>query len=331
MDIIERIKKEAVCLDKRIIFPEATDERILKAVEQSARKKIIKAVLVGNENEIKEKARALKINLKGIEIIEPQKSKSLEKYTSIFIEKMRIHKRAAKIIVQQPLFFSALAVSAGDADGMIAGAVRTSGEVIAVSASIIGLQKKISVPSSFFIMVIPGYKGGEQGTLMFADASVNPNPTAEQLADIAIISGQTAKKLLNWKPRIAMLSFSTKGSARHSDVDKVTRATEIAKKKAKGLEIDGELQADSALVMATAKRKMRNIGKVAGKANILIFPDLDAGNIAYKLTQILAKADAYGPFLQGFTKPVSDLSRGATVEDIAGTIAILAVWAERRK
>ena len=196
----------------------------------------------------------------------------------------------------------------------------------------IGLQQGISVPSSFFIMTIPGYKGGEQGALLYADASVNPNPTAEELADIAVISGQTAKKLLNWKPRIAMLSFSTKGSAEHPDVSKVIKATNIAKKKIKGLAIDGELQADSALVMSTAKRKIKEkIGDVAGKANILIFPDLDAGNIAYKLTQILAKANAYGPILQGFAKPVSDLSRGATVEDITGVIAMLSVWSKRWK
>jgi len=330
MDIIQKIKNQAKGLNKKIIFPEATDERILKAVEQTTKTRIIKAILIGNKDEIKAKASSLKISLEGIQIIDPLKSKNLEKYTSIYTKKTKTSKKTARLIVQKPLFFAALTVIAGDADGMIAGAVHASGDVIAVSQNIIGLQKDISVPSSFFLMTIPNYKGGEQGTLLYADASVNPNPTAEQLADIAIISGQTVKKLLNWKPRIAMLSFSTKGSAEHPDVNKVIKATEIAKKKAKNLAIDGELQADSALVMSTAKKKIKGeIGDVAGKANILIFPDLDAGNIAYKLTQILAKANAYGPILQGFAKPVSDLSRGATVEDIIGVLAIIAVWSKR--
>ena len=332
MNIIQKIKIQAKGLNKKIIFPESTDERILKAVEQTTKKRIIKAILVGNKDEIKAKAGSLKISLKGIEIIDPLKSNNLEKYTSIYTKKTKTSKKTAGLIVQKPLFFAALAVSAGDADGMIAGAVHASGDVIAVSQNIIGLQKNILVPSSFFLMTVPNYKGGEQGTLLYADASVNPNPTAEQLADIAIISGQTVKKLLNWKPRIAMLSFSTKGSAEHPDVSKVIKATEIAKKKAKNLAIDGELQADSALVMSVAKKKIKGkLGPVAGRANILIFPDLDAGNIAYKLTQRLANADAYGPILQGFAKPVSDLSRGATVEDIMGVIAILAVWSKRWK
>ena len=332
MNIIQKIKNQAKGLNKKIIFPESTDERILKAVEQTTKKKIIKAVLVGNEDKIKAKTIPLKINLKGIEIINPLKNKNLKKYISIYSKRTKTSKKTARLIVQKPLFFAALAVAAGDADAMVAGAVHTSGDIIAVSKSIIGLQKNISVPSSFFLMTIPNYKGGEQGTLLYADASVNPNPTAEQLADIAIMSGKTAKNLLKWNPKIAMLSFSTKGSAEHPDVDKVIKATEIAKKKARNLSIDGELQADSALVMSVAKKKIKGkIGPVAGKANILIFPDLNAGNIAYKLTQRLANADAYGPILQGFAKPVSDLSRGATVEDIIGVIAILAVWSKRWK
>jgi phosphate acetyltransferase len=329
MNVVQKLKKEAEGLKRRIIFPEALDERILKAVAECSKKKIIKAVLVGDEKEIENKARLLKINLNGIEIANPKKS-NLNRHVSFLSKKMKIPERTAKIIAHQPLFFSALSLALGDVEGMIAGAVYTSGEVIAVSQNIIGLQKGISVPSSFFLMAIPNYKGGEDGALMYADASVNPNPNSEQLADIAIISGQTARNLLKWKPRIAMLSFSTKGSAEHPDVCKVIKAVEIARKKARDFDIDGEFQADTALVMSTAKRKIKGrIGGVAGKANILIFPDLDAGNISYKLTQILAKANAYGPFLQGFAKPVSDLSRGATVEAIIGAIAIVAVWLRR--
>jgi phosphate acetyltransferase len=215
---------------------------------------------------------------------------------------------------------------------MLGGAVYTSGEFESVCMSVIGVRKGISIPSSFFIMEIPGYEGGEGGALLYADASVSPNPKAACLANIAITTGRTAKGLLGWKPRIAMLSFSTKGSASHPDVEKVAQATEIAKRMAKGtgITVDGELQADAALVLSTAKKKIKgDLGEVAGKANVLIFPDLDAGNIAYKLTQILAGANAYGPILQGFSKPLSDLSRGAKVEDIVGAITIIALMAER--
>ncbi|MEM4230596.1 MAG: phosphate acyltransferase [Candidatus Pacearchaeota archaeon] len=333
MRLIDKIKEKSKGLQKKIIFPEATDERILKAVIEATKNNIIKGVLVGKEKEIKNKASALDLNLEGIEIIEPLISKNFKRYVSAYAKKTGTPEKTAELIVQQPLFFSALAVLLKDVDGMVAGAIHTSGDVIAVCKNIIGLQKNIVVPSSFFLMSIPNYEGGENGTLMYADASVNPNPTPEELADIAIMSAQSAKKLLGWKPRVAMLSFSTKGSAEHHDVCKVIKATEIARKKAKKMklnfEIDGELQADSALVLETARKKIAgNIGKVAGRANILIFPDLDAGNIAYKLTQILAKANAYGPILQGFNRPVSDLSRGANVEDIIGVISIVAVWAD---
>lgn len=332
MNIIQKIKKQAKGLNRKIIFPEATDERILKAAEQAKKKKFAKAVLVGDEKEVKAKAKSLKISISGMEIISPSKSRNLKKYASLYSKKTKTAAKTAEAIVQKPLFFSALAVAAGDAEGLVAGAVHASGDVIAVCSKVIGLQKGISVPSSFFIMDIPGYKGGEKGSLIYADASVNPNPNPAELADIAVTSGKTAKKLLGWKPRIAMLSFSTKGSAEHPDVCKVVEATEAARKKAKGFAVDGELQADSALVMPVAKKKIKGkTGDVAGKANVLIFPDLDAGNIAYKLTQRLADANAYGPILQGFAKPVSDLSRGATVEDIVGVIAIVSVWAKRWK
>jgi len=329
MDIIQKIEARAKNSDKRIIFPESDDERVLKAAEQITRKKIARVILVGGEKRVRARTRSLGISLNGIEIANPLSSEKFDRYVSVYARKAEITENTARLIVQKPLFFAALAVAAGDADSMIAGAVHTSGDVIAVTKNVIGLQKGITVPSSFFLMNIPGYKGGEQGTLMYADASVNPNPGSEELADIAVVSGKTAERLLGWKPRIALLSFSTKGSAEHHDVCKVTDALEIARKKAPKLLIDGELQADSALVMSVARRKMKNVGKVAGKANILIFPDLDAGNIAYKLTQILAGAKAYGPILQGFAMPVSDLSRGASVQDIIGVAAILAVWSKR--
>jgi len=330
--VIDSFKTRAKGLNKRIIFPEGSDERIIQAAEIARKEKIARPILVGNEAEIRAKARTLGINPSGFEIVEPSKNRKLEKYASLYSKISGTPARTAALIAQQPIFYSALALKSGDADGMLGGAVYTSGDFETVCMGVIGLRKGISIPSSFFIMEIPGYPGGEGGVLLYADASVSPNPLPGCLANIAITTGQTAKALLGWKPRIAMLSFSTKGSASHPDVDKVVKATEIAKKMARGtgIAIDGELQADAALVEATAMKKMGGkIGDVAGKANILIFPDLDAGNIAYKLTQILAGAHAYGPILQGFAKPLSDLSRGAKVEDIVGAIAIIAVMAEK--
>ena len=330
MSVMDLLKKKAENLNKRIIFPEGEDERIIQAAEISRKNKVIQPILVGSESEIRKKADRLSIDADNFEITEPSKSEKLDEYSALYSKISKIPKRTAEQIVKQPIFFSALALKSGDADGMIGGLVYTSGDFIAVCKGVVGLKKGTRVPSSFFLMEIPGYEGGENGVLIFSDCSVNPNPTAEELADIALSTGRTARMLLGWKPRIAMLSFSTKGSASHPDVCKVIKATEIARKRGKGMEIDGELQADAALVLSTAQRKIKpKTGPVAGRANILIFPDLDAGNIAYKLTQVLAKANAYGPVLQGFSMPLSDLSRGATVQDIVGTIAIVSILSAR--
>lgn len=332
MAVIDIIKEKAKGLNSSIIFPEGEDERIIQACSYCVKNKIIKPVLVGNEEIIRSNAKKLNVDLSGFDVVEPAKSPNLDKYAGLYSKMKKMGRDTARAIASSPLFYSALALKSGDAQGMVGGAVFTSGDFVSVSKDIVGLEKGISVPSSIFIMSVPNYEGGEGGSLIFSDASVNPNPTPEELADIAVSSGKTAKKLLDWKPRIAMLSFSTKGSADHKDVCKVKHALEKAKKKAEGMEIDGEFQADTALVESVAKRKIKGeIGPVAGKANILIFPDLDAANIAYKLTQRLAKADAYGPVLQGFLKPISDLSRGATVEDIIGTIAIISVLIKSEK
>jgi phosphate acetyltransferase len=242
----------------------------------------------------------------------------------------KVPPQVAERILANPLFLAALMVRMGEADAMVAGAVATSADVITAATGIIGLRKGVSVPSSFFIIEIPGFQNPEKGLLLFADSSVNIELNEEQMADVAITTAQTAKELMGWEPKVAMLSFSTKGSAIHPRADKVIEATKIANRKAPELAIDGELQGDSALVEKTAMKKMvGNIGKVAGHANVLIFPDLDSGNISYKLVQTLAKANCYGPILQGFQKPVSDLSRGAKAEDIVGTIAILSSWAKK--
>ncbi len=331
MGIMESLKKRAKGLKKRVIFPEGEDERIIEAAAKAAKAKMIKPILVGRKEEIKKIAKEIGSSLSGFDIMDPQESKKLSEYSSLYSKISKTSKKTSMKIMQQPIFFSAAALKSGDADGMIGGLVYTSGDFISVCKSVVGMEKGIKVPSSFFIMDIPGYKGGEKGVLLYSDASVNPSPNAEELADIAVSTGRTAKALLGWEPRIALLSFSTKGSAEHPDVDKVVQAAKLAGKKAKGMKIDGELQADSALVLSTAKRKISGgPGDVAGRSNILIFPDLDAGNISYKLTQILAGANAYGPILQGFSKPLSDLSRGAKVEDILGSIAAVAVISERR-
>ncbi|RLE42198.1 phosphate acetyltransferase, partial [Candidatus Woesearchaeota archaeon] len=258
-------------------------------------------------------------------IIDPTKSRKLNRYAKVYSRLSKTPLRTSLLIAKQPLFYSALALRCNDVEAMIGGLVYTSGDFIAVCKGVIGLKKNIAVPSSFFIMEIPNFEDGKEKILVYADASVNPNPSSEELADIAIATAESTKKLLGITPRVALLSFSTKGSASHPDVSKVIEATKIARKKAKKFKIDGELQADAALRLDVAKRKIKgDIGDVAGRANVLIFPDLDAANISYKLTQILAKANAYGPILQGFKKPLSDLSRGATVQDIIGVIAIVA-------
>jgi len=296
---------------KKIIFPEGENERIIAAAKVLKEKKIAEPILVG------------KNKIEGIEVVEPDTFRDKEQFAEELSKITKFPIDIAQKMILHPLYFAAIYLKLNKADGMIGGCVFTSGEFITVAKQIIGLEKNISIPSSFFLMEIPNYKGGENGKLIFADASVNAEPNAEQLADIAITTGNTAKNLFHWEPRIAMLSFSTKGSASHPLVDKVITATKIAKKKAPEMAIDGELQVDAALREDVAKRKMKEIGKVAGKANVLIFPDLDAANIGYKLVNILAQAQALGPILQGFNKPLSDLSRGVKIEEIVKIAQIL--------
>lgn len=331
MDLIDRFKERAKKAPRVIVLPEGDEERILKAAEISAREGIAHPILLGEEATISKRASDLDVDLAGARVLNPQTSPDLERYAAFYckIRKgKRVNERIAKRILRKNLYFGAMMVRMGDADGMVAGAVNLTASVIRASSLIIGLQGGISLPSSFFIMNVSGFAGGEDGALIFADAAVNPDPTPSQLADIAISSARTAKTLLSWEPRVAMLSFSTKGSAFHPLTKRVVEATEIAKKKDPRLLIDGELQADAALIPEVAKRKVKGKSAVAGSANVLIFPDLNAANIAYKLVQYLGKAEAFGPLLQGFSKPVSDLSRGAKVEDIVGAIAMVCVEAQ---
>lgn len=316
--------------DCRIIIPEGEDERVVRAAAIAKSGNLASPVFVGNKKMIEEAAAKADADITGMTIIDISNGVP-EKYIKEYARIRNVPQGLAARILENPLFVAALMVRIGEADALIAGAVATSGDVITAAEGIIGLREGVSVPSSFFIMEIPGYENKEGGLLLFADSSVNIEPTAEQLADIAITTAHTAKELLGWDPRVAMLSFSTKGSSIHPRAEMMIEATKIANKKAPEIAIDGELQGDSALVESTAKKKMKEPGKVGGKANILIFPDLDSGNISYKLVQTLGKANAYGPILQGFRMPVSDLSRGAKAEDIAGTIAILSTWARKVK
>jgi phosphate acetyltransferase len=303
MDLIKKIISQSKNLNKIFVFPEGEDERILNAVSIAVRNKIIQAILLGDEKIIKAKAKKNEISLTNIKILNPKNK----------------------------LFHAANMVKAGEADSFVAGAVHTTRDVIITSLKTIGLRKGVSVPSSFFLMSIPKYSGGENGNLIFSDVAVNINPNAKELAEITVASGLIAKNLFNWDPKVALLSFSTRGSAKHPDVEKISLATKLAKKLAPNMSIDGELQADSALVPEIADRKVSGGSSVAGHANVLIFPDLNSGNLAYKLTQQLANAHAYGPILLGFNKPISDLSRGATVDEIVGVIALLSVLCEQDK
>jgi phosphate acetyltransferase len=267
------------------------------------------------------------VNLHGIEIINPIRSTQIAEYASAYCDSRGVTAGVAKRILKHALFFAAMMTHVGDCDGMVAGAINTTASVI-TAANLVGMKEGFTAPSSFFIMSIPNCPYGQDGAFIYADAGANAAPSATTLAEIALASADRARTLLGWQPRVAMLSFSTKGSAAHALTNKVVEATKIAQARAPYLLIDGELQADTALVPEIADKKIKSESDVAGKANILIFPDLNAGNIAYKLTQYLAHAEAYGPILQGFAKPVSDLSRGASVEDIVGVIAITIVEAQ---
>lgn len=329
MDFMQELISKAKSAPKKIVFPESNEPKILEAARRVVDMGVCYPVLIGQKEEIATVANDLNISLDGMEIVEINDEK-LDSYTKEYISssKKPCTEEEARQFLSQVVNYGAMMVKTGDADSMIAGLSHPTKDVIIAGYKIIGMQEGIKTFSSLFIMRIPNYEGSEGELLVFADCAVNPDPTAEQLADIAIATAGTAQNLLGWEPRVGMLSFSTKCSAQHPKIDKVLEAMSIVQQRNPNIAIDGDLQLDAAIVPSVAARKVPGDSPVAGKANILIFPDLDAGNIAYKLVQRLANADAYGPLLQGFAKPISDLSRGSEVEDIVGATVMSVVLAQ---
>lgn len=323
LELLNEIKSKASKRKRTIVLPESHDDRVLYAAEKLTKESIASVITLGNENEIREKASELNVELQGVRIIDPLKSDKLSDFANVFFNK-RKHKGVtiedARETMKRDLFFGAMMVNESLADGFVAGSTASTGDVLRAAIQCVGMPEGISIVSSFFLMIMP------EKTYSFADCAVVPNPDAAQLADIAISTAENHQKLTGEEPYVAMLSFSTKGSAKHELIDKVLQALEIAKNKKPNLKIDGELQFDAAVVDSIGKRKAPG-SEVAGRANVLVFPDLQAGNIGYKIAQRLGGAEAVGPVVQGLKKPLFDLSRGCSVDDIVNTAAIACLMA----
>lgn len=332
MSLVEQIKSKARKNLKTVVLPESYDERMLFAAQQIVEQSLARVVILGNSDTITAAASAKGVNLTGVEIIDPVSAPRLSAYVDELVE-LRKSKGLSRedaenlLTAKDNLYFAGMMVRTGDADGEVAGATGTTGDVLRAAFQTVGTAPGIKTVSSFFLMVTKTTSFGENGILLFADCAVNPNPDAQALAEIAVATARNCTSFLDVPARVAMLSFSTKGSAKHDDVDKVLKAMEIAKGIDPQLQIDGELQADAALLPKVGEKKAPG-SNVAGKANVLIFPDLDAGNIAYKLVERVAGAEAIGPVIQGLAKPINDLSRGCSVDDIVNVVVITAVQAQ---
>ena len=333
MNFIEKIKERAKSDIKTIVLPEAEDIRTLKATEVALKEKYANIILVGNKEKILNIAKNNNINIENAKIVEPKSSENYQKYANLLYE-LRKHKgmtiEQAKELVLDPVYFGMLMVKDEEtkADGLVSGAIHSTADTLRPALQILKTAPDTKLVSAFFVMVVPNCEYGSNGTFIFGDSGLNANPNPEELSEIAISSSKSIKQLLGEKPKFAMLSYSTYGSAKSELTEKVIEATKLLKEKESKLMADGELQLDAAIVPEIAKSKAPG-SEVAGNANVLIFPNLDAGNIGYKLVQRLAKAEAYGPLCQGIAKPVNDLSRGCSYKDIAGVIAITAVQAQK--
>ena len=332
MSFIEQIKQRAKQEIKTIVLPEATDVRILEAAEMIKKEGYAKVILIGNEEEVRKLAKERNIDIGETKIIDPAVSTETARYSKELYELRKskgMTEEQAEKLVLEPVYFGMMMVKLNEADGLVSGAAHSTSDTLRPALQILKTAPGTKLVSAFFVMVVPDCKYGENGTFIFADSGLNEEPDSEKLSEIAISSSKSFEQLVGTQPKVAMLSYSTYGSAHSASTEKVIEATKLVKEKEPNLLVDGELQLDAAIIPEVAEFKAKG-SPLKGQANVLVFPDLGAGNIGYKLVQRLAKAEAYGPLCQGIAKPVNDLSRGCSSEDVAGVVAITAVQAQQK-